>query len=435
MMKKTLPIIILSLSLMVGLLSACSAIPQVGELLLNEVAQAQANPPGEPSANEQLPVANPAKPAAAAPTAAKPAAVSASSAAAPAAAVQTLVTTELETALTSLYQQTNPAVVYIVTGSGSGSGFVYDNDGHVVTNNHVVNGSQQVEVVFASGERSVADVKGTDADSDLAVLKVKDMPEGIDPLPLGDVSQVQVGQIVVAIGNPYGEQGSMSMGIVSGKGRSLTSQRAQQQPNDSQDPSTQQNPFGQFPGGQGMNGMVSSGYSLPEVIQTDAPLNPGNSGGPLLNLAGEVIGVNSAIATESGSNSGVGFSIPASAVQRIIPELIAKGSYTYSYMGAAFDNDVSLDEQQQYNLPQTQGAYVLQVNPGTPAEQAGLKAADGQTGEGGDLIIAIDGVKIGDFGDLNSYLVFNTSPGQTITLTIIRNGEQIELPFTLGARP
>ncbi len=420
-MKRTASILI-TLSLMVGMLSACSAIPSLSDLsqaVQNAVSQEQ-----NPTGSTQLPVANPVKPAAA--NTAAPAAVA--SAHAPAAVVQNIVTTELETALTSLYQQANPAVVYILTSTGSGSGFVYDEDGHIVTNNHVVEGSQQVEVVFSSGERSIADVKGTDADSDLAVLKVEDMPEGIDPLPLGDVNQVQVGQIVVAIGNPYGEQGSMSMGIVSGKGRSLTSQRSGSQDNEQQP--DQQNPFGQVPGS-----MTTSSYSLPEVIQTDAPLNPGNSGGPLLNLAGEVVGVNSAIATESGSNSGVGFSIPATAVERIIPELIAKGSYTYSYMGVAFDNDVSLDEQNAYDLTQTQGAYILQVTAGGPADQAGLQAADIQTGRGGDLIIAIDGVTIQDFGDLNSYLVFNTSPGQTIQLTILRDGKQIELPFTLGARP
>jgi len=422
--------LLITLSLLAGLLSACSAIPTTIDMLSNAVQDQVAvlqneNPTTAAEATApQLPVSNPN----AANTAADNTAA-ADNNAVPANTVQTLVTTDLETALTSLYQHANPAVVYILTGSGSGSGFLYDEDEHIVTNNHVVSGSQQVEVVFASGERSMAEVIGTDADSDLAVLKVKDMPQDIDPLPLGDLDKVQVGQIVIAIGNPYGEQGSMSMGIVSGKGRSLTTTRDQEQFGGGQ-----QDPFGQTPGGQSPRSM-SSGYSLPEVIQTDVALNPGNSGGPLLNLSGEVVGVNSAIATTSGSNSGVGFSIPVNAVKRIIPELIAKGKYIYSYVGAAFDSEVSLDEKETYDLSQTQGAYIIQVVSGGPADQAGLQAADPQTGRGGDLIIAIDGVQITDFGDLNSYLVFNTSPGQTIQLTILRDGKQIELPFTLGARP
>lgn len=315
---------------------------------------------------------------------------------------------DLQTALVNLYQIANPATVYIINGQGSGSGFVYDASGHIVTNNHVVEGSRQVEVVFASGERLLARLVGADADSDLAVIKVDELPAGINPLPIAPFETVQVGQIVAAIGNPFGEQGSMSMGIVSGVGRSLQSQRS---------------------------GSNMGNYSLPEVVQTDAPINPGNSGGPLLNLSGEVIGVNSAIATTSGSNSGVGFAIPSKAVERIVPVLISEGEYTYSYMGVAFDNEISLDELSTYGVEQTQGVYLLQINPGGPADRAGMRAADPQTGKGGDLIVAIDGQPVKNFGDLNSYLVFNTSPNQTIQLTILRNGEQLEISLTLGARP
>lgn len=315
---------------------------------------------------------------------------------------------DLQSALITLYQVANPAVVYIINGGGSGSGFVYDADGHIVTNNHVVEGSRQFEVVFAGGERMLGNLVGADADSDLAVIKVDELPAGIIPLPVANFETVQVGQLVAAIGNPFGEQGSMSMGIVSGVGRSLQSQRS---------------------------GSNMGSYSLPEVVQTDAPINPGNSGGPLLNLSGEVIGVNSAIATTSGSNSGVGFAIPSKAVERIVPVLISEGEYTYSYMGVAFDNEISLDELSVYGIEQTQGVYLLQVNPGGPADRAGLRAADPQTGQGGDLIVAIDGQPVKNFGDLNSYLVFNTSPDQTIQLTILRNGEAIEISLTLGARP
>jgi 2-alkenal reductase len=238
---------------------------------------------------------------------------------------------------------------------------------------------------------------------------VEELPEGVNPLPLAEPGDLQVGQLVVAIGNPFGEQGSMSQGIVSGLGRSLPSQR---------------------------DLTTGTTYSLPEVIQTDAPINPGNSGGPLLNLDGEVVGVNAAIAsTTFGTNSGVGFSIPVSAVRLIVPALIEDGSYEYPYLGVLFDGEVSLDDADQYGLQDGQGAYVLDVNPGSPAEQAGLIAADPNDGTGGDLVIALDGQPVQDFGDLNSYLVFQTHVGQTIQVTVIRNGQEMTLPLTLGARP
>jgi 2-alkenal reductase len=315
---------------------------------------------------------------------------------------------DLEAALVAVYQRANPSVVYIITGAGSGSGFVYDDQGHIVTNNHVVEGYRSFEIVFADGERRTARLVGTDPDSDLAVIQVEEMPDGVQPLPLAQPGILQVGQFVVAIGNPFGEQGSMSWGIVSGLGRSLPSQRAA---------------FG-----------VSS-YSLPQVIQTDAPINPGNSGGPLLNLAGEVVGVNAAIASTSGASSGVGFSIPVAAVHLVAPSLIADGEYVYPYMGISFASEISLERQEAFDLPQTQGAYVIGVADGSPAVQAGLVAANANSGRGGDLVIAIDGQTVIDFSDLNSYLVFQTAPGQTIDLTVLRDGQTIEVPLTLGARP
>jgi S1-C subfamily serine protease len=315
----------------------------------------------------------------------------------------------LQDTLTHLYQAVNPAVVYIVVGaSGSGSGFAYSEDGYIVTNQHVAAAGNPYEVVFATGERKRATLVGADADSDLAVIKVDELPEGVEPLPLADTDDVQVGQFAVAIGNPFGEQGSMSLGIISGLGRSLRSQR-------------------------GTTSMTS--YSLPQVIQTDAPINPGNSGGPLLNLDGQVIGVNAAIASTTGTNSGVGFSIPVAAVKRVVPSLIADGEYVYPYMGASFDDEISLDDQTLYDVAQTQGAYVVGVTPGSPADRAGLIAADRRTGKGGDLIVDIDGLPIDDFSDLNSYLVFHTQVGQTIEITVLRDGGQVVLPLTLGTRP
>jgi 2-alkenal reductase len=316
----------------------------------------------------------------------------------------------LQETLTRLYQEINPSVVYIiVASSSSGSGFVYGEEGYIVTNHHVATAGRSYEVVFASGERMGATLVGADADSDLAVLKVNELPDGVKPLPLADADSIQVGQFAIAIGNPFGEQGSMSLGIVSGLGRSLRSQRE--------------------------TAATASTYSLPQVIQTDAPINPGNSGGPLVNLDGEVIGVNAAIASTTGTNSGVGFSIPVAAVKRVVPSLIEDGKYVYPYMGASFDSEISLDEQALYGVSQTLGAYVVSVTPGSPADSAGLIAANPQTGEGGDLVIDIDGQPINDFSDLNSYLVFHTQVGQTIEITVLRNGERVALPLTLGARP
>jgi len=315
----------------------------------------------------------------------------------------------IQDTLIRLYQEVNPSVVYIIVlSSGSGSGFVYSEDGYIVTNHHVAAAGRRYEVVFATGERLPATLVGTDADSDLAVIKVDELPDGAKPLLLADAEEIQVGQFAVAIGNPFGEQGSMSLGIISGLGRSLPSQRGT---------------------------TTGSTYSLPQVIQTDAPINPGNSGGPLLNLEGEVIGVNAAIASSTGTSSGVGFSIPVAAVKRVVPSLIEDGKHVYPYMGASFDSEISLDEQAVYGVSRTQGAYVIDVTPGSPADRAGLIAADLRTGKGGDLIIDIDGRPIDDFSDLNSYLVFHTQIGQTINITVLRDGERVVLPLTLGARP
>ncbi len=316
---------------------------------------------------------------------------------------------DLQATLIDLYQGANPAVVFIIVPPiGSGSGFVFSDEGHIVTNNHVIENGQEYEVVFSSGERRSAELIGRDVDSDLAVIQVDQLPESVRPLPIRTSTELRVGQFVAAIGNPFGEQGSMSLGIVSGLDRSLSSQRDTE-------------------GGRS--------YSLPEVIQTDAPINPGNSGGPLLNLDGEVVGVNSAIATTTGANTGVGFSIPSDAVLRIIPRLIDEGTYDYPYMGVSFDGEISLDDLAAYGISQTQGAYVVTVTPGGPGDEAGLVPGSSATGRGGDLIIDIDGVLINDFTDLNSYLVFQTSVGQTIQMTVLRDGNEVVIPLTLGSRP
>jgi 2-alkenal reductase len=327
------------------------------------------------------------------------------------------ISTDLEQSLIALYQRVNPAVVQIFVLdeqaflAGTGSGFVMDGDGHIVTNNHVVTGAGGLEVVFPNGERRAAEVVGSDVDSDLAVIRVQSLPDGVTPIPLGDSNAVQVGQFVVAIGNPFGEAGSLSLGIVSGLGRTLDSDR-----------------------------IVEGGgrYALPRVIQTDAAINPGNSGGPLLNLAGEVIGVNSAIRTSTGANSGVGFSIPVNAVHRVAPALIAEGVYHYPFLGIRMA-PLNLAAQQELDLPQSAGAYITDLTPNGPAEAAGLRASGYNDLEGalpgGDLIIAVNGQPIANPDDLISFLVFEAEVGQTLTLTIIRDGEQMEVPLTLGERP
>ncbi len=322
----------------------------------------------------------------------------------------------LEDTFIDIYNKANPAVVHIFVFDGddfllgTGSGFVFDREGHIVTNNHVVENAETLEVVFASGERRYADVSGADVDSDLAVIAVDSLPGDAQPLPLGDSSQLQTGQFVVAIGNPFGEAGSMSIGVISALGRTIESQRIAQG------------------GGR---------FSIPQVIQTDAAINPGNSGGPLLNLAGEVVGVNSAIFTRTGANSGVGFSIPANAVRNIAPALIEEGSYVYPYMGISMYPDAfNLSQLERLGLPPN-GVYVTGVQPGSPADEAGLAGNDLSAGAGelGDYIRAIDGVPVKSSDDLLSYLVFETVPGQTVELTILRNGEEITLPLTLGERP
>jgi len=323
---------------------------------------------------------------------------------------------DLEERLISLYNRVNPSVVHILVYTdesdsfpmGSGSGFVFDSNGRIVTNNHVVEDGQSFEVLFSDGSRRLADIIGQDVDSDLAILEVDSLPDGAVPVLLGDSDGLLVGQLVIAIGNPFGEQGSMSLGIVSGLGRSLESQR---QPT---------NTLGR--------------YSLPQVIQTDAPINPGNSGGPLLNLEGEVVGVNSAIRSTTGVNSGVGFSIPVNAVRRIVPVLIEKGEYIYSYLGVQIQS-LNLSLQERFNLPEFKGAYVTGVTSDGPADDAGLVPARDSDRRGGDLIVAIDGNPVQDTEELIAYLVFYTEVGQTVNLSIIRDGETVSLPLTLGARP
>jgi 2-alkenal reductase len=298
---------------------------------------------------------------------------------------------------------------------GEGSGFIYDTEGHIVTNNHVVEGAQKVVVNFNNGMWARAEVVATDPQADLAVIKVTP-PEGMEwrPLQLAEDNTLKVGHTVIAIGNPFGLQGTMTTGIVSALGRGF--------------------PVGSFGAGR---------YTLPDVIQTDAAINPGNSGGPLLNLAGEVVGVNFAIESQTRQNSGVGFVIPSSIVARVVPALIEDGAFNYAYLGLE-GSTISADLAEALDLPDnTLGVYVAGVVPGGPSAAAGLQGGNrvvsGPDGTeirvGGDIVTAIDDMPVVRFEDLVSYLVTKAAPGQTVALTVERNGEEIVLEVTLGERP
>lgn len=330
--------------------------------------------------------------------------------------------TALEGSLEALYELVSPGVVSLQfntpEGGGQGTGFVIDKEGHIVTNYHVASDATELEVHFPSGLKVYGTLIGTDLDSDLAVIKVDVDPAMLVPLTLGDSNAIKVGQTVVAIGNPYGLSGTMTVGIVSARGRVLDSMR--------------QTEAGTY-------------YSSGDTIQTDALINPGNSGGPLLNLNGEVIGVNRAIQTAGLSitggavNTGIGFAISSNTVRKVVPSLIENGSYAYPYLGLSSYSNASLAMIEMLNLPQSTGAYVASVVTGGPADQAGIKGGTQPTSvqglsKGGDLIVAVDGIEIKDFSELMSYLVLNASVGDEIVLTVIRSGQTMDIPVILGQR-
>jgi 2-alkenal reductase len=325
-----------------------------------------------------------------------------------------------EESVQALYEQFNPGVVSIrvfvqngeQSGTGAGSGFVLDEEGHIVTNNHVVAPADRITVIFYNRVEAEAEIVGLDADSDLAVIKVDALPDGVRPLTLGDSDQVEEGQWAVAIGNPYGLGGSITLGIVSGTGRSIPS--------------------------------GATSFAIPQAVQTDAAVNPGNSGGPLLNLQGEVIGVNAQIATggTSRSNTGVGFAIPANTVRRVVPVLIEAGAYQWPWLGIRGPSTgVNLLIKEANDLETQQGAYIHAIASDGPADQAGLQGSTGseivddiEVPVGGDVVVAVDGEPIIDFDDL-LIEVMSRRPEDTLTLTVLRDGEEQEIEVTLESRP
>ena len=317
-----------------------------------------------------------------------------------------------EQLLIELYERVSPSVVYIAvttrsSGRGSGYGFVWDTEGHIVTNNHVVASATRIEVTFADDTTAQAELVGADADNDLAVIKVDVPASRLHPVELGDSDALRVGQRAIAIGNPFGFEQTMTTGIVSALGRSVRQ---------------------------------GNGFSLPQLIQTDAAINPGNSGGPLLDSHGRVIGVTSLIYSNSGTNAGVGFAVPVDTVKRVAPSLIATGRYADPWLGIQGTNVTSLLAEE-LDLSVDQGVLVQVVVQGGPAAKAGLKGGDRQIRfEGallaadGDIIVAIDGDIVQDMDDLIVYLA-DRSVGDRVTLTVLRDGRRQRIQVTLGERP
>jgi 2-alkenal reductase len=321
--------------------------------------------------------------------------------------------------LIALYQMVNPSVVNITIYAtengilipvGQGSGFLIDAQGNLVTNAHVVHGAEAIEVSFADGSIREATLVGEDLNSDLAVININQIPAGVAPLILGNINNVAVGQTVVAIGNPFGLDGTLTRGIVSALGRTIP---------------------------------ALTPFSIPKAIQTDAPINPGNSGGPLLNLQGEVIGVNAQIETDgtSRANSGVGFAIPVSIVQRVVPELINNGEYIWPWLGVR-GTSLRPASVEAMNLVVDKGAYITDVIANGPAAKAGLRGStdtaiidDRQVLIGGDVIVAINGEPVNSFSDLLIYVALETSPGQEVTLSVLRDGNLQEIRLILEPRP
>ena len=323
------------------------------------------------------------------------------------------IVTAQEDHLANLYEDTVQSVVFIVTtsvqGVGSGSGFVWDEDGHIVTNYHVIQGANLITVKFFNGREYRADVVAFDLAADLAVIKLIDVDTEHDliAIKIGTSSDLRPGETAIAIGNPFGEEFTMTTGIVSAVTRTIKS--------------------------------GFSTYNIPAVIQTDASINPGNSGGPLLDKDGAVIGVNTQIVSETRQSSGVGFAVPVDLVIRVIPSLIEFGEYTYPLMGIS-GIEVDLQVRENAGLGgEVVGAYVSGVTPNGPADTAGIRgdstAQFNVVAYDGDVIVSINSIRMDSMDDLIGYLALNTAPDDDIVVGVLRDGVEIAIPLTLGARP
>ena len=330
-----------------------------------------------------------------------------------------LVIGALENVLGDIYQFVSPSVVFIETSrggaGGSGSGFVWDNEGHIVTNAHVIEGAQRIRITFSDGTRANATLVGANRDSDLAVIRVDLPADRLMPVTMGDSNLVTVGELAVAIGNPFGLESTMTVGFISGLGRSL-------------------------PVDPGMLGGPT--YSIPDVIQTDAPINPGNSGGVLVNGQGQVVGVTTAIASPVRASAGVGFVVPSAIVERVVPQLISEGRFAVPWLGVSGATLVP-EIAEAMDLPADQrGVLVIGVLQGSPAEAGGLRGSERQANidglparVGGDVIVAIGDQPVRSFEDLSAYLFRSTEVGEEVTIALLRNGERTEIEVTMQQRP
>ena len=326
-----------------------------------------------------------------------------------------------EQLVSSVYQRVSPAVVYItskviqysffwgpIPQEGTGSGFLIDREGHIVTNNHVVAGAEEVEVTLGDGGVLPARVVGTDPYNDLAVLKIDAEAARLIPVELGTSANLRVGQRAIAIGNPFGLDRTLTVGVISSLGRIIERQ-------------------GELP--------------LGEAIQTDAAINPGNSGGPLLNSQGQVIGVNTAIKSPTGGSVGIGFAVPVDAVKRVVPELIEKGYYAHPWLGfEAYAIVPTLARG--LDLPVQKGLLIARMYRNGPAHKAGLHGASKEVrignyivGAGGDIITAVNGTAVESMEDLTIYLETKTRIGDELTLTIWREGKERQTEITVSERP
>lgn len=334
---------------------------------------------------------------------------------------------QLEQQIVDAYQAVGQGVVNITNRSygydffmrpvpqeGAGSGFVYDQDGHIITNYHVIEGANELYVTLADETTVEAELVGADPSNDLAVLKIDIDPSMLRPISLGDSDGLRVGQFVVAIGNPFGLEQTVTVGVVSALGRVI------------------QSPDQGFIG---------------EIIQTDAAINPGNSGGPLLDLAGQVIGVNTAIVSPSQASAGIGFAVPASTVHTVVPELIVRGYYPHPWLGIGYiwtltPQRAAILREAGMNVPVEEGLLIIETSERGPADQAGLRGGQEEVRLGrtilyigGDILTAIDGRPVASDRDLIRYLDTQTNVGQSVEVTVWRDGEQLTIPVVLGEQP